>query len=157
MLLPETFDLPEPQPDCRPAKSPRAFVFPLRRFVASSLRRLLPGASMIVNAKLQRVDAPSGASAAGDRSWTTGSSIDVPCCLDDVSDAQKFSVGNVIADATAVLYVLLSKLPAGVTIVKEAMALVQLGGFTARLYQVIYMKDRVHADQSHAEVFLKAL
>lgn len=111
---------------------------------------------MIVNAQLQRIDTPQAASATGDVTYTTGATIGVDCCLDEPTSSQKFTLGVVVSDATAVMYVAFDAL-AGATIAKRMRLLVQLGTFAAALYEVIYVRSRVHDGQDHYEAYLKGV
>lgn len=121
---------------------------------------------LLNNAKLQRIDLPGASTASGDVTYANGPAIDVGCFLDDVSSSQRFTLGVVASDASAVLYVEAAELAAGaggVVIDKRQRLTVQLVGedglpfMPAGTYQVIYARPRVLGDLTHWEVFLKAL
>jgi hypothetical protein len=67
---------------------------------------------LLNNAKLQRIDLPGAATAGGDVTYANGPAIDVGCFLDDVSSSQRFTLGIVASDASAVLYVEAAELAA---------------------------------------------
>jgi hypothetical protein len=114
---------------------------------------------IIINATLLRVDSPGVPTGGGDVPYVTGPAISVECCLDQPTSSQKFTLGAVIADAEAVLYVGKDELAAampGVALARQMRVLMQLKDENAStLYEVLYARDRVHDFQSHFECYLK--
>jgi hypothetical protein len=110
---------------------------------------------MIENATILRLDTPQPAGPAGDVTYTLGSAIAIRGCLDQPSNAQRFSLGVVGQDVTAVLYV---SLDAALAIEPRMRITVQGDGDAAAICEVLHrtrwIKD---GGLSHDEVFLKGL
>jgi hypothetical protein len=111
---------------------------------------------MIDNATILRLDTPQPAGPAGDVSYTTGSAVAARCCQDEPTNAAKYVLGVVVADATSVLFVGMTE-AAGLAFNPLDRVTVQLDGETAKLYQVVYRRDRISPGLSHYEVYLKGL
>jgi hypothetical protein len=106
------------------------------------------------NAKLLRVDTESS-SPAGKTLFEQGSDLDVDCAFDVPSSGQKYILGAMIKDCSAVLYVEHADLPAGVVIAQGQRLLVQPMGREAALWLVEIVRDRVADVLGHDEIFLR--
>ena len=112
---------------------------------------------MISNATLQRIDTPQTANPLGDVLYTPGAPLTVRACQDEPSDSQKYVLGIIVADATAVLYVLMSAIATGLLVPRNHLV-VQMDGFGAKTYQILGVRNFVKSGGlSNFEVWLKGL
>lgn len=109
------------------------------------------------NGVLSRIDAPSGVSSGGDVTFTTGSTISVDVLIDNPTRAQRYALGQQIADAEAVVYVLKDQLPAGVSINEGDRVTAAQEGEAAATYLVIKRQFRVFDELTHFELFVKRI
>lgn len=113
---------------------------------------------LIVNARLKRIDRMSGASAAGTRTWSTGSAIDVGVTLDQPTRSHRWALGAKIEDASAVLYCMLEDLSNVLVGAGNRLVVSQVIGGVEQasvLYEVVHEIQRIHDPLSHVELFLK--
>lgn len=106
------------------------------------------------NAKLLRVDVQS-IDAHGNESFAQGAALSVDCTIDGVKSGQRYQLGKVISDATAVMYLMRDKVPAGLVILKGYQVLAQLNGEAMATYVVEFKNPRVKGALSHYELFLR--
>jgi hypothetical protein len=111
---------------------------------------------VIQNANLISMTTPpvsdgNGGQAAG---VTTTFSTPVRCCVDDPTQAQIVALAGKLADVTAVLYVPMP-LPGGYGPQQGGDAVVQQDGLASRALRIARLMPRVHAGQSHYEMFLQ--
>lgn len=116
---------------------------------------------LIVNARVTRVDAPAAPSVSGEPAWTNGAAIAVEATLDQPTGSQKLALGADIKDATAVLYVLWSEMPAAGSIVAGYRVVanlivegVDLGSVN---YRVLKRSQFVFEELTHLQMFLEEL
>lgn len=112
---------------------------------------------MIYNATLLRVDVPA-VDGGGNVTFTNGSALSVRCAGDAVKSGQRYQLGAVIADATAVIYLLRKDIPAALVIEKGYRLVAQLDGEPAAVtYHVEWKNPRIKGQISHYELYLRQL
>src|SRR6266487_1870624 len=94
------------------------------------------------NAKLLRVDVPS-VGGGGGITFANGAAIEVDCVIDAVKSGQRFTLGAVISEATAVMYLMREEIPAGTAIEKGYRVLAQLDGEPQQTYLVEWKNPRI--------------
>jgi hypothetical protein len=109
---------------------------------------------MIYNATISRIDTPQGTTPGGDPTFVIGSAIAMRCCQSDPTFGQRQTIAQLSLDATDVLFVEMSSLPA---IVAGTRVTVQLDGSPGPLqYLVRRAKPSVMAGAlSHWELFIR--
>lgn len=113
---------------------------------------------LIVNAKLKRIDKPSSVSTGGVISFASGSAINVEITQDNPTLAQRRSLGQMIAEATAVIYVMLADVGNTTIGAGSRVATSLVIGATeqpARVYEVIHEIVRLHDPLSHLELYVR--
>lgn len=113
---------------------------------------------LIPNAKLKRIDKPASVSTGGIVTFANGAAIDVVITQDNPMFVQRRSLGSLIAEATAVLYVMLADLDnttigAGAR-VSTALVIGETEQ-TTRLYEVLHEVVNVHGSLSHVELYVR--
>ncbi len=112
---------------------------------------------MIHNATILRIDTPAASTVTGTQAWTEGDAVAIRCNVQGISKSQQWQVDRLKFDATAVVYIKYSDMPAGVSIANGQRALVQVDGLAATtLYEVRRDSDVVKRELSHVMAWLRA-
>jgi hypothetical protein len=113
---------------------------------------------VITNATLTNITAPAAADARGNPTYGAGTTLDARCLIDDPTRAQLIANAGKLADIAAVLYVLKSNTPAGVTFAPRYRVTGAVDGSAAITYEVLKVVDREKAGGlSHFECYLKVM
>ena len=110
---------------------------------------------MISNAAILRIDTPGMPDPTGGTSWTNGSAVSIPCLLDDPTNAQKMTLGDLIANTIGVLYVPLRAMPTAPT--PKVRLTISLASMAPVTYEVVYVRIRSLNGLDHYEAFLQVL
>jgi hypothetical protein len=100
--------------------------------------------------------APATTNAAGRTTFGAATTLNARCVLDDVTRAQQIALGAKLGNASAVLYVLKSELPAGTTPDRGQQAIAVVDGAAAATYRIAFVRNREkEGGLSHWECFLE--
>ncbi|QOV90889.1 hypothetical protein [Humisphaera borealis] len=110
---------------------------------------------MITNATLTSHIARGASARDGTASWASPSTLTARCAVDAPRQAQRFTLGATIQDASGVIYVLKPAV-AGVTIKAGDRLAATVDGSAGKTYQVVFVVDRQKSGGlSHLEIFVK--
>jgi hypothetical protein len=110
---------------------------------------------VIENATVSAITAPNPATAGGDVTFPAPTPISVRAVLDEPTTAQRIALGQVIADATAVLFVLKSQL-GNLKVARGYEVRVRVDGGDPQILVVTHVVERVKdGGLSHYQAFLK--
>lgn len=109
---------------------------------------------MLTNGTLLRIDVPGLEAGDGSYPLVEGTSMSLRVAVDQPKTGQKWILGAVVKEATAVMYV---RSTASLGIVPKGRVLVAKDTEAAGvLYTVLHVIDQVNKGTSHLEVYLRA-
>jgi hypothetical protein len=114
---------------------------------------------VIENATLIRIDRLTGATAKGKQLFTAGATVAIRCNVQDVTSAQRSTLGATIKDASSVARLYADDLTAAglvAPVAGDQLAIVIDGDDPAgQVSAIISCKRQSHDSQSHFECFVK--
>lgn len=106
----------------------------------------------LTNGTLSRIDSVA-IGPSGDPTYTHGDAIELRVLVDVPTRAQRYALGTVIQDASAVVYVMVADVPGGVA--EGGRVVVAQDGMAAVTYVVVKRIVRVFRELGHYELFCK--
>lgn len=107
------------------------------------------------NGTLTRIDPMTGATADGQRTWGTGSAIEIRVTIDEPTRSQQQVLGALLAIVSCAIYVAIPELPAGASIdIGDRVVAAQDTQATQTL-EVVKANVRIFSGIEHYELFCK--